>query len=174
MFIKFIAGFVVITALSASVVTAKNADQEYAAVLAAEKWLTLIDEGKYADSWKEASETFKSAVTQAKWEQMVRPVREPLGKILSRKVKSSALRPTPLDSKSVRIIWYDTSFQNGNYTIERVLTRLDKDGRWRVTGYVMTAGSPDLKSILMALLLLLVIIVVWYWELKPKRGALEL
>ena len=39
-----------------------HADDEQAAVQIAETWLTLIDEGKYEESWDESSSMFKNSV----------------------------------------------------------------------------------------------------------------
>lgn len=164
-----VVGAAIVIALLTDITMAANADKEQAAVIAAEKWLTLVDDGNYAASWKEASPRLRASVTQKKWEQGLHSDREPEGKIISRKIKRSIYRSDPPDGKHV-VIWYQTSFQNRKSAVERVWTRLDKDGQWRVTGYAITAGAPDLRSILMALLLLLIIISVWYMELKPKRG----
>ena len=71
---------------------AAESDKEKAAAAAAEKWAVLVDEGKYADSWREAAEYFKNAVKQEQWEQMARAVRQPLGKLVSRKVKSTTCK----------------------------------------------------------------------------------
>ncbi len=49
-----------------------------------EAWLKLIDNGKYADSWKEASSYFRSRVPQKTWVSMVQGVRAPLGSLVSR------------------------------------------------------------------------------------------
>jgi len=147
-------------------------EKKKAAVAAAEKWLALVDEGNYADSWREASEKLQAAIIQKTWEQLLHSDREPEGNITSRKVKNSTYQSTLPDNEDV-VIWYETSFQKMQSAVERVWTRLDEDGQWRVTGYVITAGSPDLRSILMALLLFLVIISVWLMELKPKRDAAE-
>ena len=52
--------------LMGSLVEAKNTKKEIAAVAAAEQWLLLVDEGKYDQSWREAAEYFKNAVSQDK------------------------------------------------------------------------------------------------------------
>jgi len=44
-------------------VTADQA-KEKAAISAAKAWLTLVDDGKYFESWDEAAQYFKNAVTK--------------------------------------------------------------------------------------------------------------
>lgn len=103
----------------------------------AQSWLALTDAGKYAESWQEASTAFKAAVTQTKWVDMVTPARNPLGKLLSRKLKSATYMKNPPgapDGEYVAI-QYDTSFENKKEAIETVTPMLDKDGKWRVSGY---------------------------------------
>jgi hypothetical protein len=111
--------------------------KEKTAVSAAEKWLSLVDEGKYGGSWKEAAEYFRNAVKQEQWEQSAQAVRKPLGKLLSRKVKSTAYNtslPGAPDGEYV-VIEFSTSFENKKSAIETVTPMMDKDGKWRVAGY---------------------------------------
>lgn len=72
--------------LMAGVATAQAPEKEMAAVASSEKWLALVDSGKYAESWTEAAGYFKNAVTQEQWAQSLRAVRGPLGKVISKEV----------------------------------------------------------------------------------------
>jgi len=116
---------------------AAESEKEKAAVSAAKKWLSMVDEGKYAESWKEAAEYFKNSVKQKQWEQSLQAVRKPLGKVVSRKVKSKTYMtslPGAPDGEYV-VIQFDTSFENKKKTVETVTPMMDKDGKWRVSGY---------------------------------------
>lgn len=116
---------------------AAEMQKENAATAAAEKWLALVDEGKYAESWNEAAEYFRKAVTQAQWSQAVQAVRPPLGKLVSRKVKSTAYEtslPGAPDGEYV-IIQFETVFEKKAAAIETVTPMLGSDGKWRVSGY---------------------------------------
>ena len=42
---------------------AGNFEKEKAAILSAEKWLAFVDAQKYPESWKEAAEFFRNAVS---------------------------------------------------------------------------------------------------------------
>lgn len=61
---SIIAGLTVLVMLSAGTVMGQVADKEKIAVAAAEKWLIMIDGEKYAESWREAAEFFRTAVKQ--------------------------------------------------------------------------------------------------------------
>lgn len=116
---------------------AAEPEKEKAAVSAAEKWLGLVDEGKNGESWKEAAEYFRNAVKQEQWEESMQAVRKPLGKLVSRKVKSASYKtslPGAPDGEYV-VIQFETSFVNKKKTIETVTPMMDKDGKWRVSGY---------------------------------------
>ncbi len=119
-------------------VTSQSAQKpEDLAQASAQSWLALTDSGKYAESWQEASTAFKTAVTQSKWVEQLTPVRTPLGKVLSRKLKSATYMKNPPgapDGEYV-VIQYDTSFENKNEAVETITPMLDKDGKWRVSGY---------------------------------------
>lgn len=116
-----------------------NPEAEKAAVSAADAWLKVVDAGKYADSWTEGASYFKGAITQDAWKAAVTGVRGPLGKVASRKVKSKTYAeklPGAPDGKYV-VIQYDTKFENKADSIETVTPTLDKDGKWRVSGYYL-------------------------------------
>ena len=136
--IRRIVCFVVIgLILGTATAMADRSDREKAAIASAEKWLTIVDKGKYMESWKESSEYFKQAVTREQWEQAVKAVREPLGKLISRKVKSATYTsslPGAPDGQYV-VIQFNTSFENKKSGIETVTPMIDKDGIWRVSGY---------------------------------------
>jgi hypothetical protein len=112
-------------------------ENEKIAVSGAEKWLGIVDSGKYGESWKEAAEYFRNAVKQDQWEQAVQAVRKPLGKLVSRKMKSATFKtslPGAPDGQYV-VIEFETSFENKKSAIETVTPMMDKDGKWRVSGY---------------------------------------
>jgi Protein of unknown function (DUF4019) len=103
----------------------------------AEKWLALVDSGKYADSWQEASQLFKAHVTKGQWKSALTATRDPLGKMLSRNLKSatySKTLPGAPDGEYV-VIQYETSFEHKQSAIETITPMLDKDGTWRISGY---------------------------------------
>jgi len=136
--IRKILCFVVIgMILGTAAVMADNSGREKAAIASAEKWLKLVDQGKYIESWKESADYFKRAVSQEQWEQAMKSGREPLGKLISRKV-ANALYTTSLpgapDGQYV-VIQFNTSFENKKSGMETVTPMIDKDGKWRVSGY---------------------------------------
>ena len=105
--------------------------------MAAAKWLALVDEGKYLESWDEAAQLFKKAVTAEQWKTSVSGVRNPLGKLISRSVKSKTYftsLPGAPDGEYV-VIQFDTSFEHKKSAVETVTPMLDRDGKWRVSGY---------------------------------------
>jgi hypothetical protein len=134
---KVIMGLGLALVLSVCVVLAAEADKVKLALSSAETWLSLVDEGKYADSWNEAAGYFKGAVKQEQWQEMLKAARRPLGKVISREVKSKSYHtslPGAPDGEYV-VIQFDTSFENKKSAIETVTPMKDKDGKWRVSGY---------------------------------------
>jgi hypothetical protein len=134
-----LASSVLLLALLLAVWSAVQAQQkpELLAQQSSDTWLALTDSGKYADSWQEASQPFKAAVTKEQWQGALHGVRDPLGKVLSRKLKSATYTktlPGAPDGEYV-VIQYETSFENKQSAVETVTPMLDKDGKWRVSGY---------------------------------------
>ena len=135
---KFVSGLFVL-ALLLGICSAVQAQQkaEQLAQQSSDAWLALVDSGKYADSWQEASQLFKAAVTREQWQSALRGSRDPLGKVLSRKLKSATYTktlPGAPDGEYV-VIQYESSFEHKQSAVETVTPMLDKDGKWRVSGY---------------------------------------
>ncbi|HEV3114406.1 MAG TPA: DUF4019 domain-containing protein [Candidatus Binataceae bacterium] len=107
------------------------------AMRAAQSWLELVDEGHYRRSYKDSSSYFQSRIDEQKWLATVGPVRKPLGAVISGKLKNAQYTtnlPGAPDGQYV-VIQFDTSFKNKKSAIETVTAMLDKDGKWRVSGY---------------------------------------
>lgn len=134
---NFLVGLMLISMILVSVAYGADATQKKDALAAAENWLAKIDKEEYAESWKEAAEYFKTAVSQNQWVNSLQAVRKPLGKLNSRTVKSKTYKtslPGAPDGEYV-VIQFTTSFENKKSAIETVTPMKDKDGKWRVSGY---------------------------------------
>jgi hypothetical protein len=125
--------------LLATGMQAASADEakERAAAAGAVQWLVMVDAGQYAKSWQEAAGYFRNAITRDSWEQSVGAVRKPLGKVVSRNVKSMTYAkslPGAPDGEYV-VVQFETVFEHKASAVETVTPMLDSDGRWRVSGY---------------------------------------
>ena len=110
---------------------------EQLAQQSAEAWLALVDSGNYGESWEQAAQFFKAAVNKEQWQSALRASRDPLGKLLFRKLKSATFTktlPGAPDGEYV-VITYESSFEHKQSAVETVTPMLDKDGKWRVSGY---------------------------------------
>jgi hypothetical protein len=111
--------------------------EESAAVKAAQIWLAGIDAGNYAESWTDAADYFRGAITQDKWVSALESVRAPLGKMEIRTVDSAVTQtqlPGAPDGKYV-VMQFNTAFANKNSATETVTFSLENDGQWRASGY---------------------------------------
>ncbi len=121
---------------------------EDAAQAAAESWLRLVDAGDYSASWAQAATTLKGAVKQAEWAQAAGGLRSPLGKLVSRRLKSREYTEKGPTTRVIGgrvytwnghakcvIVQYDSVFANKASAVETVIPVPDSDGAWRVSGY---------------------------------------
>src|SRR5436305_14015274 len=51
---------------------------------AGQKWLALLDDQKYEESWQQAASMFRDQVKQEQWIVSLKRFREPLGPVLTR------------------------------------------------------------------------------------------
>lgn len=104
---------------------------------AAVAWLEEIDVGKYGEAWDDAAPVIQMAVTKADWEKALKVARTPLGSLKSRKLKSAMFTktlPGAPDGQYV-VIQYETEFENKASATETITPALDKEGKWKVSGY---------------------------------------
>ena len=114
-----------------------NLAAEKPAIESAQAWLDLVDGGSFAKSWGEAASLLKAATSQEDFEKAMRGVRTPLGKMVSRKIKSQQYAtslPGAPDGEYV-VIQYNTTFENKANAVETITPMLDKEGKWKVSGY---------------------------------------
>jgi hypothetical protein len=126
--------FCVVALLSINLIlTGASADED--ATTAGQKWLALVDQEKYQESWDQASSRFRNEVAQEKWVAALERSRQPLGVLVSRTRSrlefSKFLRGAP--EGDYAIIHFATSFTSKNAT-ER-LTLVKEDGKWQMAAY---------------------------------------
>lgn len=108
-----------------------------AATTAAKAWLGLVDAEKYAESWSGAAQGFQSAISSDNWSRAVGDARHPLGKLLSRQLKSAEFKtslPGVPDGKYV-VIQFASAFENRAQAVETITPSQEADGSWKVSGY---------------------------------------
>lgn len=136
MSVRILCGMMFALALCGPAFAVEPTQQEVAKARA-DAWLKGVDAGRYPESWDQAAALFKKAVAKEKWIQDLGAVRTPLGKLVSRSLKSSKLTaalPGAPDGSYV-VLEYDTRFENKQAAIETLTPMLDPDGQWRVAGY---------------------------------------
>lgn len=104
---------------------------------AAQAWLASVDQGEYVQSWDAAAKPFQRAVGRDDWAHSVASVRGPLGKLVSRQLRSAEYKtsvPGAPDGKYV-VIQFSTSFEKKANAVETITPVHEDDGAWRVSGY---------------------------------------
>lgn len=97
----------------------------------------LVDTAKFSESWTAAAGAFQKIVPQDRWTKAIAAVRTPMGKLVTRKLKSAQLThtmPGAPDGDYV-ILQFDTEFEHKKAAIETVTPLKDADGAWKVSGY---------------------------------------
>lgn len=103
---------------------------------AATDWVSLVDAGRWEDSWAAAGGLFQSRMPQAHWAAAIQPVREPLGAVASRALASttsSTTLPGAPDGQ-YQLVQFSTRFANKDDATETVVLACEPSG-WKVNGY---------------------------------------
>jgi len=104
---------------------------------AGERWLNLLDERKYPQSWETGSLTLKLTVPKKHWIALMERIRKPLGSLSSRNLvdQRPAKDPKGLPKGDYMVLLYKSSFSR-NESVNELLTLVEEsDGRWRVLTY---------------------------------------
>ncbi|HEX5221964.1 MAG TPA: serine hydrolase [Verrucomicrobiae bacterium] len=110
-----------------------------------EAWLAVMDQGDYAKSWELAGEGFRKQVTKVNWVAMSQQVRQPLGSLISRKVKSTQQtdKLPEMSRGSYFVAVFDTSFAELAAATETVIFAKEKNDQWKAAGYLITPRNSD-------------------------------
>lgn len=107
------------------------------ATKAALKWLELIDAGKYAESWDEASEFFKTNTPKETWIETLEDLMPQFGENKTRESDGSRFMtkmPGGPDGEYV-MLRFSSTFEKKEEATETVTPAKDENGKWRVSGY---------------------------------------
>lgn len=116
---------------SASAPPPAEATANAEAVTFARQWLTLLDQGRWDESYRATGSAFQKQNTPEVWASVSEEVRKPLGAALSRSFLSQENLPAP--PAGYEVVKFRTRFASRGETVETVaLERVNGD--WRVVG----------------------------------------
>ena len=131
-----------VTAQQKSVVR-KQKTATTAARAAAERWLSLTDDGRFDESWQAADSTLQARISRELWIDQGRRVRSRLDTVRSRLLTKTEYRDSTSfvpGNQPVVLLQYTTTFDRGK-TLEAVVTT-KRDTIWKVAGYRVVAAPP--------------------------------
>ncbi len=117
----------------------KDWPEKEAAINTALHWVTLIDSGRYDESWQIAHSSFKQDVTERQWRIGLEQIRMPYGKVKSRiikEAKSLSTKPGATSKKNL-VVELTTQFENHQTATEFVTVIPDNEGTWHVSAYYL-------------------------------------
>ena len=115
----------------------QETDRIEKAEAAALQWLSVLDEGRYAESWQNAALLLRNAANKSQFVQSLVGVLGSLGPLQKRESAHSTYYtelPGAPDGEYV-VIQFNSSFENKEKAVETLTPMLDVDGKWRVSGY---------------------------------------
>ena len=116
--------------------SASSSVSDQASTASAEEWARLLDGQRWADSWTSSGSVFRSKLTQADWTTTIQPLRQKLGSVSSRSLKSvsSASSLPGVPDGEYKIVQFATVFANKPDAVETVVLTHESSG-WKVNGY---------------------------------------
>jgi Protein of unknown function (DUF4019) len=113
-----------------------------AALRTAEKYLVLVDKGKYAESWETHTSDLRNGLPRQKWVDALNKTRRPFGPLQRRKLNRMEMRATENPERLNQAwIYSNLEFQSGWNRAELVIIYFEKAKEWKVSGYFI--GEPE-------------------------------
>jgi DNA-binding CsgD family transcriptional regulator len=107
---------------------------EAAAAQAAEDFLKLVDESRWAESYAVTGGQFRALNTLERWTEVSEKVRPPLGKLLTRNLVANEFVPAP--PEGYQLVKFASSYANETNQVESISLAWE-NGAWRVVGIVI-------------------------------------
>ena len=104
---------------------------------ALEKFLIMLDNGQYDESYDAAAPSFRNGLTKAAWASNLKQNRASLGKPTDRSAKKVNTNTDLGSGKKTYVVPVTSTFANGTVTEEVTLIQ-DTDGEFRVSDYSIT------------------------------------
>lgn len=117
---------------TAPAATATVTDTEVVDV--ARQWLTLVDQGRWDESYKGTGSAFQKQNSAQVWAATSEKVRTPLGAVLSRTLLSQQELPAP--PNGYQVVKFRTSYANKADAVETVSLERENDS-WRVVAIII-------------------------------------
>ena len=134
---------------------ASSDDPIDSALPAAEKWLELIDVGKYDESYDAAGQgLYEKVPDKTQWINSLKIIRGSWGSVLSRKETQHLYQPNGVVGLNgeCMAISFETATAKLPVVVEMVIMRYE-DGKWRGVGYTMGSkasasadGAPAVET----------------------------
>ncbi|MEO0057868.1 MAG: hypothetical protein RIT17_1341 [Pseudomonadota bacterium] len=102
-----------------------------AAARAAEDFLMLVDESRWAESYAATGGQFRTLNTLERWSEVSQRLRPPLGKLLTRNIVGNEFVPAP--PEGYRLVKFRSAYAGGLQQTES-LSLAWEDGAWKVVG----------------------------------------
>jgi DNA-binding CsgD family transcriptional regulator len=118
----------------AMTLAASTEASEAAAARAAEDFLKLIDESRWAESYAATGAEFRRLNTLKAWTDVSARIRPPLGKLVTRDVTGNEYVPAP--PAGYRLVEFRSAYAGGTVQTESVSLAWE-DGAWKVAGIVI-------------------------------------
>jgi Protein of unknown function (DUF4019) len=102
----------------------------------AKQWLSLVDDSNYSEAWRQAGDYMRSRASAEQFQTQVGGVREPLGAMATRTIKSVQMTKTlpGMRDGQYAVVQFDSSFAHKASAVETVALTSEKGG-WSVVGY---------------------------------------
>ncbi len=104
------------------------------AILFVQKWLSLMDENRYPETWDSLAGIFKQTATKEQWLDDLDGFRKPLGKLVQRKIQH-VTESSEENLGKYLIVQYQSLFENNTSKVEAISVIKESGNGWKILGY---------------------------------------
>lgn len=113
-------------------------EKQKTAIVAAQRWLELLDRNEFGKAWDECAPLFQSKVTREQWLEGLPKSRAPLGAMKSRTVEGTGTPASPKEQSNLELmqVGFITQFEK-QPQVKEAVTLVMVNGTWRTVGYLV-------------------------------------
>src|SRR6187431_2155026 len=117
---SFMAVLLATVAFCPAMISADDSESETEAKKVAQEFLSVIDAGRFGDSWNMVGTYMQRGSSAEMWQRKLETMRKPLGELVSRKLTSSKLEKTThqVPGTDYFKLQFETSFKNKERAVE--------------------------------------------------------
>ena len=140
--------FLVVFTFVPMCIAAEQEEEIALAQILSERWINIVDEGQYSESWDLFASLFQERVSRPDWIDELTELRASVGGLKSRTIIGVryALDLPQAPPGEYVVVQYDSEFELHGAVLETILSLKTPNNGWRIAGYYLEGNLAQVPN----------------------------